>query len=169
MGCDIHWVIEKKRSAIYEDLSEGWVGVAMKYHTPALPIQAEVPDSFVGFSRPLISDRNYAFFAALAGVRGDGPDPRGLPADISDLAKMDVDGYGTNGHSHSWATLREFVMTWLKVCLPEVHDEIVADLAAARLGDQSLSKTTQQRLVYYMGTSWINEIDDYRVIYYFDN
>lgn len=169
MGCDIHWIIEKKKSAIRGDSSEGWVGVAIKYHTPNLPIQTEIPAGFNTYSRPVISDRHYGFFAALAGVRGDGPYPRGLPNDLSDLARMDIDDYGADGHSHSWATLREFIMTWLKTSMPQVHDEMVADLATARLGDQAIPSETLARLAFYTGISWVSELDDYRVVYFFDN
>lgn len=52
--------------------------------------------------------RNYALFAALAGVRGKGPAPRDLPDDVSVVVKKASDMWGCDGHSHSWISLKEF-------------------------------------------------------------
>lgn len=65
--------------------------------------------------------RNYDLFAILADVRngygfagsytGEGfkpiSDPKGLPEDISEEIKKRSDDYGSNGHSHSWFTVKE--------------------------------------------------------------
>lgn len=51
--------------------------------------------------------RNYRQFGALAGVRSPGPDPRGLPDDMSDATRYLWDRDG--GHSPSWMTVREAV------------------------------------------------------------
>jgi hypothetical protein len=53
--------------------------------------------------------RNYHLFAALAGVRGDGPEPKGIPEDASETIKraLPYDDYG-NYHSHSYYSLDEF-------------------------------------------------------------
>lgn len=167
MGCDIHWIIEKRYRNPEPD--NVWVGVAMKYNTPALPVSANLPDEHSLFIRPIYSGRDYAFFAALAGVRGDGPDPRGVPPDVSTLARTDIDSYGTDGHSHSWATLLEFVLAWLEVNKPQAYGVCIAALAARRLDGTPLSDEAQRILGYYTGISWLNELDDYRVVYYFDN
>jgi hypothetical protein len=52
--------------------------------------------------------RNYEIFAALAGVRGPGPDPRGLPDDVSAVIKAESDRIDCDGHSHSWLSLDEY-------------------------------------------------------------
>jgi len=52
--------------------------------------------------------RNYSLFAALAGVRGAGPSPRGLPDDVSNIVKDASDTWDCDGHSHSWITVDEF-------------------------------------------------------------
>ena len=90
MGCDIHLILEKKIGA-------NWVGVSLfnGFHTRNYPHTVY----------PIAVDRSYARFSALAGVRGDGPPPRGVPDDISVLAKSIVDEYGNDGHSHSWLPL----------------------------------------------------------------
>jgi len=57
---------------------------------------------------PVFRSRNYPFFALLAGVRGEGPEPVGLPPDPSQLTEMCVTQLGADGHSHSWLPYREF-------------------------------------------------------------
>lgn len=73
MGCDIHGWIEKK-----------------------------MPNGrWVAYSELKDDGRNYERFAKLAGVRGDGPEPEGLPDDISETTRVHVDEDGSDGHSHS--------------------------------------------------------------------
>lgn len=80
MGCDIHTVIERK-------INGKWVAVAIEESA----------------SR----DRNYDRFAMLAGVRGEGPEPRGMPEDASDSAAALAADWGSDGHSHSWLPIEE--------------------------------------------------------------
>lgn len=80
MGCDIHGWIERK-------VHGKWIGIK----------------ELDGEGR----QRCYPRFAALAGVRGDGPTPKGLPDDISDTTRYYVVGWGQDGHSHSWLPLME--------------------------------------------------------------
>ena len=61
--------------------------------------------------------RNYYLFAALAGVRGEGPEPKGLPNDISHLIAKGMDNYGSDGHSHSYDSLDHFEEVWLTICV----------------------------------------------------
>lgn len=45
--------------------------------------------------------RNYDVFAALAGVRGEGPKPKGLPIDVSSHVRaIDESGSANQDHSH---------------------------------------------------------------------
>ena len=80
MGCDIHGWVERK-------VGDKWVGI----------------DKFNTYAR----ERNYKRFGALANVRTDGPEPKGLPLDISDSANYDAEQWGVDGHSHSWLPLTE--------------------------------------------------------------
>ena len=90
MGCDIHATVEKK-------VGDRWVMV-----------------NRLDFrSRPEAMQRNYKRFAALAGVRGDGPDPRGLPPDISESTKLYADEWKADGHSHSFLELNEAAKIFL--------------------------------------------------------
>ena len=93
MGADIHGVVERF-------WNDKWV--AFRMISPFHGIYGKKPGEF---DVPLARSRNYERFAALAGVRGDGPPPKGLPADASDTAKMLFEMEGD--HSPSWLPLRE--------------------------------------------------------------
>ena len=84
MGCDIHGYLELVHSETYV------TGVC------------NIP-----------SDRDYDLFGLLAGVRNyvdAAPisEPRGLPSEVSWKMKDEVEGYGTDGHSHSWLSYKDF-------------------------------------------------------------
>ena len=89
MGCDIHIAVEKK-------VGDKWV-MRDRLH----------------YTKPS-TNRNYPRFAALAGVRGDGPDPRGLPEDIGESTRLYRDEWGSDGHSDSWLPLKEACRAWLE-------------------------------------------------------
>ena len=83
MGCDIHAFIEYNTYGSWSSHSA-----------------AQLP-------------RNYAVFAALAGVRNysfesDVPSPKGSPEDPGCQYSDAVEEYGPDAHSQSWATLKEF-------------------------------------------------------------
>ena len=91
MGCDIHYIIEKK-------VEDKWIGV---FTTAGLYWECH----------PEGKNRNYDFFGRLANVReydANHPDPKGIPDDISDLSRMCISEIGTDGHSHSYCTAGEF-------------------------------------------------------------
>lgn len=62
--------------------------------------------------RDAATNRNYSLFAALAGVRGDGPEPRGLPDDTSHTVKEQLYGWDCDAHSMSWLPLDEAAEVW---------------------------------------------------------
>lgn len=141
MGCDIHLVLERK-------LGEGgWVGI----HN--FPYWQQRGKSGRNTAFPLARDRNYSRFAALAGVRGDGPAPRGVPEDVSVLAQVEIDRYGNDGHSHSWISIEEaagvFAKTEWEYSKP---DEWAAKYPAC----------------YFFGVE-PEDTQDHRLIYWFDN
>lgn len=88
MGCDIH----------------GWVEV-------------RVGDKFIATMQLKDRDRNYARFAALAGVRNyhevDAKSPKGIPADVSDTAGYDIEKWDSDGHSHSYIPIKEAATIFL--------------------------------------------------------
>jgi hypothetical protein len=94
MGCDIHYVVEKKIDA-------EWVGIFKKW-----------PRS--GFA----GERDYEFFTEIAAVRGRSDTakyPQFLPKGISRLALHEIIHDGTDGHSHSWMPIKEFSEIALRV------------------------------------------------------
>jgi hypothetical protein len=113
MGCDIHLVLEKK-------WNDRWVGVT---DFPYIPVQVYggAPDYKVvrGYPHYDVRHRDYDLFARLAGVRGRGPEPLGIPDDASDLARMEIEGWDSDGHSHSYCSLQEFVQAKLACDAPE--------------------------------------------------
>ena len=80
MGCDIHGRVERK-------VGNKWVAERELTELGAL--------------------RNYERFAKLAGVRGDGPEARGMPIDISDTARLHLESWGVDVHSCSYLPLGE--------------------------------------------------------------
>jgi hypothetical protein len=57
--------------------------------------------------------RDYELFGKLADCGRGGSSPwienQGIPADVSEQIKAHVDGYGDDGHSHSYWTLQDFI------------------------------------------------------------
>lgn len=135
MGCDIHWYVEKKQA----DGTWKLVWPQLVELREELIERGEDPDKFPGlvvddyeelrkhwddkWNSALYVGRNYDLFAMLADVRngygfagvdtGDGfeimDDPRGVPDDASEEYKREVEGWGVDGHSHSYFTLRELL------------------------------------------------------------
>jgi len=150
MGCDIHWVIECRAGG-------KWVGY-MHDNYELLPkrsplIEAGIPSIYE------LSDRNYQFFAKLAGVRGDGPIPNGLPNDISKLTRALANNWDNDGHSHSYLPLYEFVMRYIVS-----HEDLIPMATDLRLrGEDPVRYWLEERV-------WVpNNLDNFRVVFWFDN
>lgn len=104
MGCDIHWIIERKHKdgkweAVSSDTSE-WMRQFSKngYET-------DFDDPATAFSL-----RSYLFFGALSGVRcneaGKIIGTLGMPEDLSDYSNTGLEWSAPiDLHSHSWCTL----------------------------------------------------------------
>jgi hypothetical protein len=96
MGCDIHAMIERRKKFPGDSISG----------TPHLHQRW-----WVNMGDPEIG-RNYTLFAMLAGVRNGlaitpAAEPKGIHEDACSEFRYFSDGFGTDGHSHSWLTLRE--------------------------------------------------------------
>lgn len=174
MGADIHFTIEHRDP--HDGL--GWVGVfwsdapysPTNYNTSLLYGQnADItPEEqrrrrMDGGVHPFgrLGRRDYGFFARLAGVRGDGPEPNGVPSDASALAQRCVMRWEGDGHSHVHMTLREFVKRKI------ISDDSLAEAAKSKLqGNDPIAE--------YLGDcldddSGITLDDNTRVIAWFDN
>lgn len=101
MGCDIHLVVERRIKR--GPLPDQWVAVRTMLHGFATA-EPRQPHG-MNHARPACVERNYDRFAALAGVRGDGPEARGMPEDASDTARLLFETCG--GHTPSWLPLAD--------------------------------------------------------------
>ena len=126
MGCDIHMIVEKRTD-------NGWFGI----FTPT-------------WKAGKACERSYVAFARLAGVRGAGPEPRGIPEDVSQLSQFWIDDWDTDGHHHSWIALDEAVALFKEIKTDEKF-----------LDDYSLFGVETETLGGHPS--------DYRLIYWIDN
>lgn len=141
MGCDIHLVMEER------DPDFGWVGI----------------ETFRGFydgtdwrGHPAQS-RNYRLFAALAGVRGDGPEPRGIPETASAATRMMLKQWGADAHSASWLPLMD----------------AVREFNARRYEEGEKAVDPKSYRDSFPASFWFgvdeDNLENYRLVFWFDN
>lgn len=154
MGCDIHYVIE-----VFDEINDTWVG--------ALSTSSPVDLLFdVRASEPLMQfkPRDYEFFGQLAGVRRNrsGASPKGLPPNPSSLTLMGLDSWGSDAHSISHCTLREFCEAKIVSNRSKYSAAVVARLQGADPVMELLGSRG-----YMLDPS--EDPPAYRVCYWFDN
>lgn len=161
MGCDIHIVVERKTK-------NGWVGVHACPFMWDSTLDISVHENEI-LTRPknywafwAVRRRNYALFARLAGVRGDGPEAKGMPNDASELARMEADYWGVDGHSHSYCSVMEFVASYIGAS----DDDTKLQHITSRMMDDG---TTVEKLAQSLFAVESNDLDNYRVVFWFDN
>lgn len=153
MGCDIHMVVERC-------VNGKWVGIDAMHHLTTRKRR----HGDLGFAIPLATDRNYERFAKLAGVRGDGPKPNGLPDDISDLTRLEVDYYGDDGHSHGWLPLKDAACLWSAT---EWRDgKLDPESYEAKFPEAHYFRC---EAIDAGGSSNRGRLADYRLVFWFDN
>ena len=130
MGCDIHGWIERK-------VGNKWVAVSELTERGRF--------------------RNYRRFAALAGVRGDGPAAVGVPSDVSDTAKYWIEYYGADGHSHSCMSLSRALDVFFSTDMGQTDSMLGSD----RFFFDYFG------LDVYGGEN--DPIGDFRLVFWFDN
>ena len=153
MGCDIHIVLER-------NFEGKWIGLRDLSGIDCKALRFAAEDGYTkGYVWWKVTSRDYDLFGALAGVRREkGPEPRGLPDDVSDLAQALSDIEGADGHSHSWGLLSEIGLLFLVHTNPNkiLDKDRISEVAALfniELYDDEEGKTLQ----------------DYRLVYWFDN
>lgn len=149
MGCDIHMCVERK---IGNEWHTAWDG--------DIQPMIDAPSDRRQF--PIVRARNYGLFADLAGVRGDGPEPKGLPDDLSPLTEHIVHGWGEDGHSHTWYYMDEFCAIWDRPDTDEAKLQLVKDT----LQDVRREPTSQKLFGLWPEDQNMRE---YRVVIWFDN
>lgn len=144
MGCDIHMVLERK-------FENRWVGMHSFDYTTDYKYENDEPKDRI-YGGWLVRNRNYNLFASLAGVRGNGPEPRGLPDDLSDLARLQLGYWGEDGHSQTWYSMPE--------ALP---------IFAAHYMPGHLLTEKRHNLAYTLFDIEDEDVELYRLIIWFDN
>lgn len=172
MGCDIHMVLERRDTA-----RNKWVGIN-DFAYPGYLGKPECPLTYYANYKdgedPVkgiwlvwkVRQRNYDLFAELANVRNydrkNVHAAKGMPEDASDLAWLNYDYWGADGHSHSWHTLKEFLACYLRAT------EKYADAVASKLEGEDPYKKLAKEL---FGVDYEEDdyLDQYRVVFWFDN
>lgn len=150
MGCDIHMILEVKAN-------DKWIGLNTFQYFSRHAVEADMPHSELPHTSQyffwLVRARNYTLFGKLAGVRTDGPEPRGVPEDASELARMIIEDWDCDGHSHSWGLLSEIGGLFLATYEP---NKMVDDKRV-------------DRMLGLFGLDEEAEPENYRLVYFFDN
>lgn len=118
MGCDIHLFAEKKITPKWFEFwkKPKWVSIDKYSPNPDYgKYEGEREYEIPREDRIYTGGRSYNVFCALANVRSfhfNGEPtcvslPKGLPKDCCKEIRNESDLYGSDGHSHSWNTLRE--------------------------------------------------------------
>jgi hypothetical protein len=148
MGCDIHVVLEKK-------FGGKWIGMR-----ELSSMQIYLPVAEDNYAKRYVfcnaSSRNYGLFARLAGVRGEGPEPKGMPEDASELARALYDN-NSDLHSHSWCTLEEYL------------EHLVAASSSPARVLLTDSPEMKDPYVFFFNMYPPEDDEEYRVVFAFDN
>jgi len=150
MGCDIHMVLERK-------MGDRWIGVRDVEHFQNYRYDEETKSWKREFIWCRARQRNYDLFAKLAGVRGDGPDAKGMPGDASELAVAMSEQWGGDGHSHSYCLLQEFLEN------AAASERNPAEVFLAE------HPAVSSPFTYFFGMYEPEENEEYRVVFWFDN
>ncbi len=145
MGCDIHIVLEQRAKG------GRWIGIDTYIGHECSYIK--------GWATPIARERNYDRFAALAGVRGNGPEPRGLPWDASETVRFLADEWGGDGHSHSWLPIKdaERIFSETHHWTEDKRDDFGKSYPAVHFFGVDYSEGSSR------------SADDYRIVFWFDN
>lgn len=124
-------------------------------------------------------DRQYNLFAALAGVRGEGPEAKGIPDNLSLGVRYEYELWESDAHSASYYDLDEFMDIYMN---ERYNKEYIADL---RMRLNNLTNFEQENLNDYnkktedyieFALDWDADYEayfrndrQYRVVFWFDN
>ncbi len=128
--------------------------------------EIKVDGEWLHYSQPRIT-RNYALFQKMAGVRGDEDInpialPRGLPKDISKTVLLENKRRGCKGHSHSWLNAGEISE------VIQFHKNETGDFLISGGEWGYLFKNSWEAFKDYR-TDYPEEIDDIRLVFWFEN
>lgn len=169
MGADIHMYVERRMPSgdwicvrdLNETLHSKGLNVLVRSSSP-------IKDGFSAFWN--LVGRNYSLFAALAGVRGEGPQPRGLPQDVSEYVELERDGWGFDAHSVSWYSASDFVRIYEGVYAEVDDDTPLSEYVITRMedGDEiAVARFLSDKAGVGLGND--DSVDNYRFVFWFDN
>jgi hypothetical protein len=163
MGADIHLFAEKRLR------NNEWATVQTFNSINKKALGLSTVEGRYDWLFFIVEGRNYALFAKLAGVRGIGPQAKGVPDDASQLYREYVDSWLSDGHSHSWCTATEFVARFLETL--DEGDPIVKDYAGWVLnsGQDNAVLTFLDQYCAVQIFEGRDKADDYRFVFFFDN
>lgn len=165
MGADIHIYAERK-------LKDGTWSLAKVLGFETKTAFIDNGEYVEGKGPPWVSyrvrSRNYGFFAALAGVRGFGPDPKGLPADVSPYVKEEAELQESDAHSHSWYSLEDFVPIFMEHWMA---DQEIAKVTASKLEGKYPMDMVQHICENFIGVECPGDFaaERIRFVFWFDN
>lgn len=153
MGCDIHLFEEIRKNGQWETADQ-WT--KNEYYESDDDDSSE-PEFEIKRENRFYSRRNYNLFCALCGVRSYGftgelkmvHEEKGIPEDLCKEILYEINGYGSDGHSHSWNTLKElkeFDWSAYGDTCKDFLDTVIPKMEAQNVGDE-----------------------DVRIVYFFDN
>ena len=147
MGCDIHIAVERK-------IADGfWTPVRFMS-----PIKVHLsPENKIGYAKAQVCSRNYEFFAAIAGVRGDGPEARGYPEDVSPSTRFYLESVGD--HTPSWLPIKDFLAAFMAT-------RWVSPIEKENAGNGEIKYPASE--FFYLDEA-DETPDDYRVVFNFDS
>ena len=169
MGADIHMYVEKRMP------SGNWVCVRNlneSIDSSGLHVmyQDRIASNAKFHAYWELRSRNYELFVALAGVRGDGPEPRDLPQDVSEYVQAEYDGWGSDAHSASWYSARDFVRIYTNTGVEVDEDTPLSPYVIALItnGDEdAVAKFLSEKASVYVPEEEL--VDLYRFVFWFDN
>lgn len=206
MGCDIHAFVEVKRYP-YQDTNRRngvWVSAdKWTVNEDHILYPEDYEKRFhVDYDDSIYKGRNYDLFAILAGVRNNRglkpiSLPKGLPEDVCKDIKDESDIFASDGHSHSYLTLKEILQyKWdeeievvdfadsKELAIEEYGDKIVS-IKPSRIGVKVTYKTTFREIHNHFFMTTIEKLksflkdseypylqirqDDIRLVFWFDN
>ena len=153
MGADIHSILE-----VNENDELGWYA----------PIHSFWFNEVFSYDLPI--ERNYDAFAKLAGVRGNGPPPKGLPDDVSVSVMKALQS--EDFHSHSYVPLSEYIEAYFPKNEREryiAHCNLkgLDNLSENEMNTYNLLNSTQR--VIELIQEYKTQDTDFRVVFTFDN
>jgi hypothetical protein len=196
MGCDIHLFTERKRCINSKD---AWVNIDNRKPNPYFKEGNEYGESMYSLNSAYRT-RNYNLFSMLADVRNRSgnkyiADPKGLPEDVSSVVKKESDSWASDGHSHSFFTMKELYDFQAENTTQKysglVDSEGSKEIDLGEMPDWWCGGSTQKDLVYREWTqenttlnSFIQDLENhfkseyynkeedaenFRIVFWFDN